>query len=211
MCPKCYGYFTNIDQHYNHSEVCWEHKAAIDRQFRNIFQRHVSNLQSSDLKRSPSHTLDENEHCNSSSSSRASDVISDAMSEVTSPYQDDPDNDYNDDPFPDADNDISFQSHTSFGSNANEMGDYSTYPIMDVGDLLLHEKRYVYNKADLDYVRILDFLDRVGAPLYSFDLLMKIFGEIASEKLIDFASYHYCAVWSRFLVPLLFQFRFTFR
>ena len=200
-CRKCYGYFTNLDQHFNHSQVCWDHYAATDRHYQNIFQRHVSNLQSSHLKRSPSDSIDETEHFHSLSASHVSDENSHAISEVTSPYQEDLVNDYEDNPFPDADydydqdalpdadNDMSFQSHSSFGSNANKSSHSSMYPIMDVSQLL-HEKRYVYNKADLAYVRILDFLDRVGAPLYSFDLLMKILGEIAADQLIDFASYH---------------------
>jgi hypothetical protein len=64
-----------------------------------------------------------------------------------------------------------------------------TFPIIDVSQYI-GTNRFIFQKSEIAYMRIWDFVDRMHAPLYAFDDLLVILREEALSKRFDATAVH---------------------
>jgi hypothetical protein len=84
------------------------------------------------------------------------------------------------------------ESESSSSNNGNGVlgsDDEDPYPVIDVSEYV-GTNRFVFDKAEISYMRIWDLLDRINAPLYVFDEVLAIVREEALAKRFTAPAQH---------------------
>jgi hypothetical protein len=80
-------------------------------------------------------------------------------------------------------------SSSNNGNGGQGLDDEDPYPVIDVSEYV-GTNRFVFDKAEISYMRLWDLLDRINAPLYVFNEVLAIVREEALAKRCPATAQH---------------------